>query len=203
MNGLIKVEHHEIAETTDKTLVCLDPDQNAWVTFGLPGGSLTDKEVIYPPRDPHIIHAHEVVFRDPSHPDGIALPDLTIIYAHGAVDAHGIWRFQDGQEIGTVIEAYDNWRMAGRQPRIDFVLACNAGFITLEPDIPTQAIPRQDDVPIISAADAVISAYFGENSSRVTPQGIVRFVVSSQKDFFDLDRLADHLEIRNDIELIE
>lgn len=114
----------EFKEPASTELVCLDPEKNIWVKFGLPvANTSVDNSQIIIPNEPYVFFVDDLTVNDKNH-NNFLMHDVTVIFAHGYRDGE-IWKFLNGQSIVETVRAYDAYAKINNLPAIDFVVACN------------------------------------------------------------------------------
>lgn len=187
-------------ETTDKTDVLLDVDNNLWVSLGVPVKDIGSSNLeIVIPNEPHVFMAHNLWVNDINN-ENMFLEDVPVIFAHGYRDGD-TWKFANGQSIVETVNAYDEYARLNNMPPIECVISCNKD----ETDNPL-GVKVKDISPNKVVAQSVgnyMTFYPGHESEMSTDGRVIMTVGVSNGEFWNIDKLAKVKQTANEVNIIK
>lgn len=128
VNELITITERDVA---GQTLVCCDLERNLWFRFGFPKNSYgyVDSELFQNLEGPpYVFQADTIDLFDDSHPGGIRLENVMVIFMHAGREEGGEWvfsSFENGYPVVATVRAVNSYLVEHGLPEITVVMGCN------------------------------------------------------------------------------
>jgi len=190
----IRITKADIFSANQK-LICLSVEKNLWVRAGLPvdgNGKFSDEMLWDLEGPPLVFMASRLHIVDKSHPQGVNLDNVMVIFMHGGREEGGEWKFSQlegphSYGVKETVEALDDYCQRNDLPLVEMVVACNE-------KTPNPLGIKVKDLNHRPIAQAVGDLLYFNGASR--DRNRIYFSVGCPGDIWGLDHLITKRKIR-------